>query len=51
MALRVVSGISIIDANVTDITSAIEATDDGKLLFINYLGEGKVLVGEVSPDV
>ena len=51
MADRVVSGISIIDANVTDITNAVQALDDGKKLLINYVGEGKILIAEVSKDV
>ena len=51
MAARVVSGISIVDANVIDIENAIETLDDGKKLLINYVGEGKILIAEVSKDV
>ena len=50
MAARTQSGVTIIDANVADITSAIEAQDDQMRLGIVYIGDGKVLVTETSAD-
>ena len=48
MAVRAISGIAIVDANVTDISTEVVKADKANQLDVVYLGNGKVMVVEAT---
>jgi len=51
MATRDIITNVIVDANVAAVTAAVEDTDDGNEIAINYIGAGKMMITSYDPQV
>lgn len=51
MVLRNVATNVIVDAKVAAVTNQVELTNTDKRIHLTYIGNGKVMVTEVDPDV